>query len=242
LGRDLATAKIRPQIDSAEICRRRNILRRIAKLHHNWDEKMPSFATILRAAVMLAAAIIVVKGWQLYGPSAEQMKSWTARVAEQVHLALSERPQLAPVTSEPAGELKSTAAATVSLPDVVAPASRFEATEFAEVPPLTPEAANEHPPATNNLPPTSQAASAASERMPTLLARLERLGAIDPQLAAWGSGGKLYRFCCRAALADAPRYTRHFESVAAEPLVAVEQVVAKVEAWRVEQAASADLR
>jgi hypothetical protein len=78
--------------------------------------------------------------------------------------------------------------------------------------------------------------------MPTLLARLERLGAIEPQLAAWGSGGKLYRFCCRAALAETPQYTRHFESVAAEPLTAVEQVVAKVEAWRVAQSTSTDLR
>jgi hypothetical protein len=203
---------------------------------------MPSFSTILRAVAMLIAAIIVVKGWQLYGPSAEQMKSWTAQLAEQVHLALSERPQLAPDSAEPESELKSATIAPVSLPDVVAPASSFEATGFAEVPPLTPEAPNGRAPGTANLVPASQTASLESERMPTLLARLERLGAVDPQLAAWGSGGKLYRFCCRAPLADTPRYARHFESVAAEPFVAVEQVVAKVEAWRVEQGTSANLR
>jgi hypothetical protein len=213
----------------------------LPRLHHNRDETMPSFTTVLRAAVMLVVAIVVVKGWQLYGPSAKQLKSWTARIAEQIHIALSDQPQLAPVAAEPASELKSSPAAPTSLPDVFAPASRLEATEFAEVPPLSPASPNRRAPGTSTLAPAGQAASAESE-MPTLLARLERLGAVDPQLAAWGSGGKLYRFCCRAALADTPRYMRHFESVAAEPLMAVEQVVAKVEAWRVEQAASADLR
>jgi hypothetical protein len=190
---------------------------------------------------MLVAAIVVVKGWQLYGPSREQLKSWTARIAEQVHLALSDRPRLAPAASEPANELTSAAAATQCLPNVVAPPSRIEAIEFAEVPPITPEAAIGHAPESNPLRATTQAPPVESEGIPALLARLDRLGAIDPQLAVWGSGGKLYRFCCRAALAGMPRYTRHFESVAAEPLVAVEQVVAKVEAWRTEQGATANL-
>jgi hypothetical protein len=127
------------------------------------------------------------------------------------------------------------------LPDVFAPASRIEATEFAEVPPLTADSTKGPALGANNLVSIPQTASIESERMPTLLARLERLGATDPQLAAWGSGGKLYRFCCRAALAETSQYTRHFESVAAAPLVAVEQVVAKVEAWRVAQGASPGL-
>ena len=33
---------------------------------------MPSFTTIYRAAVMLAVGAIVFKGWQMYGPPAEQ--------------------------------------------------------------------------------------------------------------------------------------------------------------------------
>jgi hypothetical protein len=80
------------------------------------------------------------------------------------------------------------------------------------------------------------------DRLPKLLARLEQLGGIDPQLAAWGSSGQLYRFRCRATLADAPNYTRHFEAVAPEPLVAVENVIAKVEAWRTAHRASDQLR
>lgn len=203
---------------------------------------MPSFTTMLRAAVMLVAAIVVVKGWQLYGPSAKQLKTWTARIAGRVHIALSDRPQLAPVASEPAAELKPVATAPTGMPIVDAPPSHFESTGFAEVPPITADWTTGPVPGTSDVVPLPQAASIDSERMPTLLSRLERLGAVDPQLAAWGSGGKLYRFCCKAALADTPRYTRHFESVAAEPHTAVEQVVAKVEAWRLEQGAPPDLR
>ena len=57
---------------------------------------MPSFTTLLRAAVMLVAAIVIVKGWDRFGPSAQQMKNWTAQIVERAHHALSERPQLAP--------------------------------------------------------------------------------------------------------------------------------------------------
>jgi hypothetical protein len=203
---------------------------------------MPSFTTMLRAAVMLVAAIVVVKGWQLYGPSAKQLKSWTARIAERVQIALSDRPQLAPVTSGPAAELKPVATSPAGMPSRVAPPSHFEATGFNEIPPITADSTKGPVPGSSDVAPVPQAASIDSDRMPTLLARLERLGGVDPQLAAWGSGGKLYRFCCRAALADTPRYTRHFESVAAEPHTAVEQVVAKVEAWRLEQGTSTDLR
>jgi hypothetical protein len=64
---------------------------------------------------------------------------------------------------------------------------------------------------------------------------LAELGAVDPQLGTWGSSGQMYRFCCRVALNEAPQVTRHFESIAAEPLAAVEAVVTKVEAWRTAQ-------
>jgi hypothetical protein len=69
-----------------------------------------------------------------------------------------------------------------------------------------------------------------------LLTRLAELGGIDPALEPWGTSGNLYRFRCRAALADSPQITRHFEAVAAEQLVAVENVVAEVQSWRAERA------
>jgi hypothetical protein len=45
----------------------------------------------------------------------------------------------------------------------------------------------------------------------------------------------MYRCQCRVALGDSPNVTRHFEAVAEKPAAAVEQVVAKVEAWRAMQ-------
>ena len=67
------------------------------------------------------------------------------------------------------------------------------------------------------------------------MSRLEQLGGADPKVAPWGSSGHLFRCCCQAPLANSPAVTQHFESVAAEPALAVEQVVAKVEAWRTAQ-------
>jgi hypothetical protein len=74
------------------------------------------------------------------------------------------------------------------------------------------------------------------------MSRLEKLGVAEPKLAAWGTSGDLYRFCCEAKWGNSAAYTRHFESVAAEPVTAVEQVVAEVEAWRTAQRGNAGLR
>lgn len=203
---------------------------------------MPNFKTLLRAAVMLAAAILIVNAWQVYGPTTQQLKSWTARIAERVHVALSEQPQLAPAASEADGNSDALRALPAALPTLVAPTpSRFESSEFPVVPPIASDSTTVAGPAATQLAPAVDAASVDSNRMPMLLARLEQLGAVDPQLAAWGSSGNLYRFCCRAAPAGSPRYARHFEAVAQQPLAAVEQVVSKVEAWRSEQGASADV-
>lgn len=78
--------------------------------------------------------------------------------------------------------------------------------------------------------------------MPQLMSKLQQLGAADTNLAPWGNDGHMYRFTCKAPLANAPAMTQHFESVAAEPTLAVEQVVAKVEAWRVAQRDGGQLR
>jgi hypothetical protein len=78
--------------------------------------------------------------------------------------------------------------------------------------------------------------------MPELMSRLQKLGAADTNLAPWGSDGHLYRFTCRAPLASAPAMTKHFESVADQPTAAIEQVLAKVEAWQVAQRDGGTLR
>ena len=204
---------------------------------------MPSFATILRAAVMLATAVILVKGWERYGPSSQQVKTWTAQIVERAHNALSERPQLAPARAEPFSIAKTIEQLPAALPNVVSPTpDRFEEGEFLTVPPLSSNVVQAPGPAASDVSQKPEADTVDSDRMPMLLARLDQLGAVEPQLVAWGTSGELYRFCCRAALPSTPNFTRHFESVAAEPLVAVQQVVAKVEAWRSEQPVWGQLR
>jgi hypothetical protein len=151
---------------------------------------------------------------------------------------LSDKPQLAPATSNGAGELQAVNAVPATLPDVLAETpSRFEAAEFPAVPPIASNVSTAVEAAATKSRQVSGSGEIDSQRMPVLLARLEQLGAVEPQLAAWGSSGNLYRFSCRAAIADSPRFARHFEAVAAQPLVAVEQVVSKVETWRTEQGA-----
>jgi hypothetical protein len=88
------------------------------------------------------------------------------------------------------------------------------------------------PPAAADVADAASLPAGVADRLPPLFSRLEALGVTDPQLAPWGLSGQMYRFCCRASWAGTPAFTRHFEAVAAEPLSAVEQVVAKVEAWR----------
>jgi hypothetical protein len=204
---------------------------------------MPTFKTLLRAAVMLVAAIVVVKGWQLYGPTTQQLKSWTARIAERVHVALSDQPQLAPEANEAGRSSSAVHSVPANLPPLAVPTpGRFESTEFPEIPPIASDNATSTTPAASQPGPMADTGSIDADRMPSLIARLERLGAVETQLAPWGSGGNLHRFSCKAALDGSQSYTRHFEAVAVEPLAAVEQVVSKLEAWRTEQGAPVELR
>jgi hypothetical protein len=127
-------------------------------------------------------------------------------------------------------------------PLFVPPAGRIESTEFPEVPPIASDIATSATPAANQIEPAADTGPIAADRMPSLVARLERLGAVDTQLAPWGSSGSLHRFSCKAAFPGSKSFTRHFEAVAVEPHAAVEQVVSKLEAWRTEQGASVEIR
>ena len=200
---------------------------------------MPSFTTLYRAIVMIAAGVIVVKGWQLYGPTTEQVKSFGVRAIEMAQIAWD---KLQPTDSKPADaaadpRLATEPPATVVPASAVEPAPLFSASggtvegvvaasdseiEATESPAAATESMNSLPAGVEN-------------RLPALYARLEELGVSEPQLGPWGSSGHMYRFCCRAAVGETPGFSRHFESVAEEPLAAVEQVVAKVETWRATQ-------
>jgi hypothetical protein len=202
---------------------------------------MPSLQTIFRAVVMVLVGMIAIKAWQLYGPTNEQAKTAITKLIDVVQQALHSRQQAASSDPDPRlaaprvndpNQLPAPVAATPVLAPQPAPLTQ-------EAPKLLPQSGS--PPAAASVGPlagpaekTSQASTGSGDRMPELMSRLEQLGAADTNLSPWGSGGKMYRFSCRAPLASAPTMTQHFESVAAEPIVAVEQVVAKVEAWRVQ--------
>ena len=84
-------------------------------------------------------------------------------------------------------------------------------------------------------PPGVAAASKAAEsvdRLTQLFAQLSELDVQAPQLSPWGKSGQLFRFSCRASLKQQADFTRHFESVAATPSEAVEEVLAQVSTWR----------
>ena len=211
---------------------------------------MPSFTTIFRATVMLAVGAIVFKGWQSYGPSAEQVKSVAVSAVDMAQTAWKSY-QSPTKDAHPAAESRAGAPA-------FAQGTQHPAADVAIVPPalstqsLTPSPPVEvapigsAPPATQSpitpLGPTSPAASTNDERVHALLSRLEQLGGADPKLAPWGSSGHLFRCSCQAPLANSSAVTQHFESVASEPALAVEQVVAKVEAWRTAQRSGGALR
>jgi hypothetical protein len=210
---------------------------------------MPSSTTIFRAVVMLAVGAIVFKGWQQYRPSAEKVKSVAARGVDmaqaawknfqtpdkEAHSATDTRggaPPFAQATQQPAGDVAivppalSKQSLTPSPPAVAIPSTSVPATQAL----ITPLAQSAPATGTNDDP------------VKTLIARLEQLCGTDPKVAPWGSSGHLFRCCCQAPLASSPAVMQHFESVAAEPALAVEQVVAKVEAWRTAQRGGAVLR
>ncbi len=204
---------------------------------------MPSLTTIYRVIVMLAVGAIVVKGWRTYGPSAEQVKSTVvsaidmAQTAMQHHQSPDEETQMAsdargtaPRFSKqpPAAEAGAILPPAATLTRADTPGPPIDSISKARIPPR-PDSST--PPAET----PSAVPAGDGTRMPALLSRLAQLGAAETKLVPWGSSGHLYRFCCRAAMTDSPAYARHFESVAPEPVMAVEQVVAKVEAWRTEQ-------
>jgi hypothetical protein len=210
---------------------------------------MPSFQTLFRATVMLGVGVVAVKGWQLYGPTNEQVKVSVAHGVEVIRNTIQSHqheyadslpdPRTAPHASDPKQPIAAPAPAPLALPPA-APLAQ------AEAPKLLPDRVAAPVPVTPlpaaSVSPTSPNASSANDRLPELMSRLQKLGAADTNLAPWGSDGHLYRFSCRAPLASAPAMTQHFESVADQPTAAVEQVLAKVEAWQVAQRDCGTLR
>jgi hypothetical protein len=197
--------------------------------------------TIFRAVVMIVIGAVVVKGWKLYGPTNEQVKSGWNHGKELVQSFMdSHRPSATSTTPDPrigATRIADTNTATAPPRPTGFPAAPATSAPT-EAPKLLPEngLSQAGPPGIPSAmtPPGAMQSGATPDRVNEMISHLQQLGAADTKLSPWG-GGAMYRFTCRAPLANAPAMTQHFEAVAAEPEKAVADVVAKVEAWRVAQ-------
>jgi hypothetical protein len=190
---------------------------------------------------MLVVGVLIVKAWHAYGPSLDQLKTAVVAVVDSAQTALhnGESPgeqahpaagfsKTAPVLENGTkGPVVTVAPPLAPLPPPAVGPTSAENSGNAPIPlapsPNLPDAVA--PPLT----------AGGTDRLPALLSRLEQLGAAGPKVSPWGSSGHLFRCCCQASRADSPGLMCHFESVATERETAVEQVVAKVEAWRTAQ-------
>jgi hypothetical protein len=202
---------------------------------------MPSTKTFFRLLVMVGIGVVAVKGWHLYGPTNEQVKKTVTQAVEVVQGAINSRRQPTADTAPdprlvPAASNVDQSAVTMAPAPPSTPMSQAEAPKL-----LTDRGAASIASNTPSVPAVSPTGGQ-TNRLPELMSRLQKLGAADTNLAPWGSDGHMYRFSCRAPLASAPAMTQHFESVADQPTVAVEQVLAKVEAWQVAQRDGGTLR
>ena len=197
---------------------------------------MPTMTTVYRAMVMIAAGAIVVMGWRHYGPSTEQVKTFAVAAMDKARAALTESQSPATTPPAPLADPRTMAPPLVAGPSPVVP----DSTPFAPTAPQLVPSPNTgvNPPSETgdaNLATHEPSADEARDGVALLLAKLQEIGAADAQVGPWGASGQFYRCCCQAKLAESSPMARHFEAVANEPIAAVEQVVAKVEAWRSQQ-------
>jgi hypothetical protein len=181
--------------------------------------------TVYRVMVMIAAGVILVKGWQHYGPSTERVKTLAVAAMDKARSALTDSPSATEFVA-PQEDPR-----TMPTPAVA------NATPFAPAAPQLVPLANSGPNTLYGIGDASVAtheplADETRDGVAALLAKLQEIGAADARVGPWGASGQFYRCCCQAKLAESSPMARHFEAVAEEPLAAVQQVVAKVEAWQ----------
>ncbi len=214
---------------------------------------MPSFTTMFRAIVMLGVGAAAFKGWQMYGPPTEKVKSVATRAIDMAQAAWknyqSPAQENPPAAAAPTNALPfaQTANDTAIVPPPLAtqlqtltPNPSIESAPVGLAPAITPAPMTDTTPSVT-VPPASDT-NTSEDRVRTLITRLEQLGGSNSKVAAWGSTGRLFRCTCQAPVASSASVMQHFEAVAAEPVLAIEQVVAKVEASRSAQRGLSMLR
>lgn len=203
---------------------------------------MNVISTVFRLVVMVATAFACYKGWQIYGPSSTQLKEYASTALGKAQAALSE-------SSASDAADGGAAALPFATPPLAAPAEATQAMSSSEAPQLVPLATAT---SANDLFDSADAsvASAATSDTGTAsgdggkvvddplarsLERLERLGGVEASVRTWGATGGFFLCSCQVKGAEPSAMARNFEAIANEPLAAVEQVAAKVEAWRAAQ-------
>jgi hypothetical protein len=207
------------------------------------DPTMDAFKTVFRLVVMCAALGIGYQAWQLYGPPKDQLKSLAVRALDAARTALEgtgQKGSAAALTADPrpvapAFGASAPVAGQVMQAQALVPAGELSAGEPITPPALAPPPALDALNLTEAAAETTAVAAAVDSELQALYSQLDQLGAHDCQLSAWGSGGQLYRFSCRAPLAGTATFQQHFDAVANGPTAAVEAVLAKVAAWRAQR-------
>jgi hypothetical protein len=208
---------------------------------------MESFRTMFRFVVMLVALFLGYQGWQRYGPPAGRLKSFTQRTLEIAQSALRDESQAtsgaAKLAADPPAAAPPLAASASANPGPIQRAQALvpedsvrpdeEPARFA--PPELMAATLPPAPPTNPSQPAGPIEQSPNADLAALYARLDQLGVHERGLQYWGGSGQLYRFECQAAVGESPDFSRQFESYAAEPRAAVEEVLAKVASWRESQ-------
>lgn len=91
---------------------------------------------------------------------------------------------------------------------------------------------NETSPRRNDARPLPGDGDDLDSRIESARSRLEQLGATYMLLEARGQPRRVFHFHCRMPVDEGRVYQRPFDASASDPAVAMEQVVAAVEAWR----------
>jgi hypothetical protein len=211
--------------------------------------------TLFRGVLMLATLAVVWKGWQLYGPSAKDLRSLASRAVEMAEKALDGQsnsdgstlnpddprltappfatPSLAPADTTHRASTSGPAALESNSPPLLPAESEVISTAALAIEPASAETGISTMETTSAPSGAVPGGRGQLDRLEAMLAGLEALGVSDHQLESWGTGRQLYRFSCRAAWGESTSFSRHFESVAPEPLAAVAAVAEQVSAWRV---------
>jgi hypothetical protein len=195
---------------------------------------------------MIATGVIVVKGWQLYGPSTEQVKTFAVTAVEAAQTAWNRSRagggHGSPANDDPRGLAPALAAAAPAMHTETAPqftsgglvpgaaTAAISAPELATQPAA---ASNVQADSAEHFEPAGVAET--NNDLAALFSQLAAMGVSDQQLTTWGTSGRLYRFSCCAKLDTAPLVERHFEAVAEQQVAAVREVIGEVEAWRTAQ-------